>query len=279
MGKILIVGDVHGNYPKLIDALKNADYDEINDIIIFVGDLMDRGCHNARVARFVAKCKGRIHIIQGNHELQHKNMLMYYHAILSYGKEYAAMVSDIFRYFNQDSTWPVTKEACGQYKCSLEERQKIIQEPVHDFESAIRRIIVFTLAWDDINPWQIIATILETMCGDPYNAEHTLYEYFSATDKTREAMENIWTQSRSPINLNLPNEKFTKIVISHNNPFGNSIYCTDPDAEKDGHKNTLYLFGHIPVKQITTFDEKRGQCRYIDLDLSPKQVGIFTIQT
>ena len=47
MGNAFIVGDVHGNYPKLKAALQTYGYREGDDVI-FVGDLMDRRYYNAK---------------------------------------------------------------------------------------------------------------------------------------------------------------------------------------------------------------------------------------
>ena len=49
MNDIYVVGDVHGNYPKLNTALYDAGYLSGDDVI-FAGDLMDRGCYNGKVA-------------------------------------------------------------------------------------------------------------------------------------------------------------------------------------------------------------------------------------
>ena len=65
MGNAFIVGDVHGNYPKLKAALQTYGYREGDDVI-FVGDLMDRGYYNAKVARYVKRLGDKGHIIQGN---------------------------------------------------------------------------------------------------------------------------------------------------------------------------------------------------------------------
>ena len=49
---IYVIGDVHGNYPKLKMALEAVDY-KPDDDLIFVGDVMDRGSYNGKVARFI----------------------------------------------------------------------------------------------------------------------------------------------------------------------------------------------------------------------------------
>lgn len=277
MRKIFAVGDVHGNYPKLMAALHSAGYEEGDDLI-FVGDLMDRGYYNAKVARFIAKLGNHAHVIQGNHEFQHKQLLPYYQTIVSAGKEYSSMVADVFRYFKPGVTWPTTAEECKDYYCSIEKRNEIIKDKGTDFESAVKRVVVYTMAWEDIRLWHIVSELLNTMCGEPYDAEHTLYEYFSATEKTRKDMEMLWLATAQELVVKLRNSQFTEAVICHNNPFGNSIWSKDPNSDKRGHQNILYLFGHIPVEGIVTFEDKESGCQYMDLDLSPKQVGIYQIQ-
>lgn len=42
-GKVYVVGDVHGYYNKLMDALDEIDFNREKDILISVGDLIDRG--------------------------------------------------------------------------------------------------------------------------------------------------------------------------------------------------------------------------------------------
>ena len=41
---IWVVGDLHGCYQLLIDRVQQIDFDKQNDLIISVGDLIDRGC-------------------------------------------------------------------------------------------------------------------------------------------------------------------------------------------------------------------------------------------
>ncbi len=72
---IFIVGDVHGNYKSLISSLEKSGCDVNADTIIFVGDVVDRGRENAKVVNFIAEHKGNIHLICGNHEYQHRQLL------------------------------------------------------------------------------------------------------------------------------------------------------------------------------------------------------------
>lgn len=72
---IFIVGDVHGNYKSLTSSLEKSGCDVNADTIIFVGDVVDRGKENAKVVNFIAEHKGNIHLICGNHEYQHRQLL------------------------------------------------------------------------------------------------------------------------------------------------------------------------------------------------------------
>jgi hypothetical protein len=43
------------------------------------------------------------------------------------------------------------------------------------------------------------------------------------------------------------------------------------------HKNTLYVFGHVPHDKVIRIDRERSGCTYLDIDLSPDKVGIVRI--
>jgi predicted phosphodiesterase len=78
MSSTYIIGDVHGNYNGLVESLQKMGWKENEDRLIFVGDLVDRGIANKKVIDFVAEHKDTVHIVLGNHELQHKKMVQYY---------------------------------------------------------------------------------------------------------------------------------------------------------------------------------------------------------
>lgn len=63
---IFFVGDIHGEYDLLMDALKLAGYTE-KDHVFCVGDLIDRGPQNLQVlAKFLYN--PRFHSVRGNHD-------------------------------------------------------------------------------------------------------------------------------------------------------------------------------------------------------------------
>ncbi len=66
LGRDLIVGDVHGHFSKLQQALAAINFDEDRDRLISVGDLVDRGSESHQVLDWLAK--PWLHAVMGNHE-------------------------------------------------------------------------------------------------------------------------------------------------------------------------------------------------------------------
>jgi serine/threonine protein phosphatase 1 len=65
-GKDYVIGDVHGRYDLVYEALAKANFDETKDRLFCVGDLIDRGVYSDHVAEFLSK--PYIHAVRGNHE-------------------------------------------------------------------------------------------------------------------------------------------------------------------------------------------------------------------
>lgn len=65
-GRDLVVGDLHGEYHQLMEALDGVSFDDTNDRLIAVGDLIDRGQDSPRCLELLAE--PWFHSIQGNHE-------------------------------------------------------------------------------------------------------------------------------------------------------------------------------------------------------------------
>eukprot|EP00456_Euglypha_rotunda_P076618 TRINITY_DN7188_c0_g1_i7.p2 TRINITY_DN7188_c0_g1~~TRINITY_DN7188_c0_g1_i7.p2 ORF type:complete len:263 (-),score=55.54 TRINITY_DN7188_c0_g1_i7:27-815(-) len=66
-GRFLVVGDIHGEFEMLLRVLASAQYDEDRDILISVGDLIDRGPNCVEVVKFFLDHPRRFCIL-GNHE-------------------------------------------------------------------------------------------------------------------------------------------------------------------------------------------------------------------
>lgn len=65
--RTLIIGDVHGCYDELELLIQKMDFDPIDDDLIFVGDVINRGPKSLDVLKFIASHKCRV--IKGNHEI------------------------------------------------------------------------------------------------------------------------------------------------------------------------------------------------------------------
>jgi ADP-ribose pyrophosphatase YjhB (NUDIX family) len=71
--RYLIVGDVHGMFEAL-SALVASFRPRQDDVLVFVGDLVDKGPDSAAVVRFVRELAARYEVVlvEGNHEEKHR---------------------------------------------------------------------------------------------------------------------------------------------------------------------------------------------------------------
>lgn len=66
LGRDFFVGDIHGCFYKLQDAMNAANFNEKTDRIFSVGDLVDRGLESIKAIEWIEK--PFFHAVQGNHE-------------------------------------------------------------------------------------------------------------------------------------------------------------------------------------------------------------------
>ena len=64
----IIVGDVHGCFDELLDLLRNCAFDSVEDRLIFVGDLINKGPKSLETLNFVRD--GNFEVTMGNHDLK-----------------------------------------------------------------------------------------------------------------------------------------------------------------------------------------------------------------
>src|SRR4051812_41106074 len=96
MSRHIIIGDIHGCYKELLELLDLVGATD-EDIIVSVGDLVDRGPDSAAVLNFFRErcARGRAVVLMGNHERKHvRQVFSYPQEIprLQFGAEYAAAV-------------------------------------------------------------------------------------------------------------------------------------------------------------------------------------------
>ena len=70
--RILAIGDIHGNYRKLLSLWKKVEFNPSEDFLVFLGDYIDRGQSSIQVLNFVRKLKDEnpenVVLLRGNHE-------------------------------------------------------------------------------------------------------------------------------------------------------------------------------------------------------------------
>lgn len=89
-GKVVIVGDIHGQFYDLLNILRKAKFGKSNKKFVFMGDYVDRGKNQPEVVAYIFGLKVRypnsIYLLRGNHETRdctdhydfRKQMIYYY---------------------------------------------------------------------------------------------------------------------------------------------------------------------------------------------------------
>lgn len=67
MSRTLVIGDIHGNYKGLKQALERSSFDYQNDTLISLGDIVDGHSQSFEVVEELLKIKNKI-CIRGNHD-------------------------------------------------------------------------------------------------------------------------------------------------------------------------------------------------------------------
>lgn len=74
VGRDFVVGDVHGHYDALMQALSKVDFDKSRDRLFGVGDLIDRGPESLKCLQLVHE--PWFQSVLGNHEIFMQNALL-----------------------------------------------------------------------------------------------------------------------------------------------------------------------------------------------------------
>lgn len=79
MSRYIILGDIHGCFDELMDLLTRVEASD-EDMVVSVGDLVDRGPDSPRVLQwFIDRCaRGRAVVLMGNHERKHVRKVFSY---------------------------------------------------------------------------------------------------------------------------------------------------------------------------------------------------------
>lgn len=72
--RTLVVGDIHGELEKLIQVLSWANFDPVEDLLISIGDIVDRGPDPIGCIEYLI-CLPNFIWIEGNHDMEFKHYL------------------------------------------------------------------------------------------------------------------------------------------------------------------------------------------------------------
>ena len=67
LGRDFVIGDIHGAFSVVVEAIKLVQFDPKKDRLFSLGDTIDRGPESRRAQRFLST--PWVHAIRGNHVL------------------------------------------------------------------------------------------------------------------------------------------------------------------------------------------------------------------
>ena len=75
--RVLVIGDMHGNFDRLLSVFRKTKWNNDEDFLILLGDYVDRGPDNMRCLRWAMEMSQKKNVValRGNHE---EMMLAYY---------------------------------------------------------------------------------------------------------------------------------------------------------------------------------------------------------
>ena len=78
--RVLVVGDIHGMYEKLIMLMEKIQFDPEEDLLVFLGDYVDRGPDSVQCLQYVYDLQhsspDSVVCLLGNHEVMMSSYLM-----------------------------------------------------------------------------------------------------------------------------------------------------------------------------------------------------------
>ena len=114
-GKVVIIGDIHGQYYDLVEILRRVKFGKTNKKLVFMGDYVDRGKNQPEVVALLFGLKIRypnqIFLLRGNHETREctTNYDFREQVLVEYDLETYDEIMDMFDYL------PIAACVNGQY--------------------------------------------------------------------------------------------------------------------------------------------------------------------
>ena len=185
--KYYAVSDAHGFYTKLEEALRKAGFfEDPKNVLIFCGDVLDRGKEANKMVSFLLKLKeeGRLILIQGNHE----DLLVQCLQSIAGGNVYEIASGMSHHYRN--GTWDTLLQLSRMNDRDALDYPSMLIERVRN-SPFYRELLPFARDYYETeNHIFVHGWIPALMEGNPYNAT------FSYLPDWREADTTLWYRAR-----------------------------------------------------------------------------------
>lgn len=139
----LLLGDIHGRYDYLVDVFRKANVDFENDLLIQIGDIVDRGDQPFTCIDLLMKFKNRVFII-GNHDNAFLELISTGRNILGAGNGVEPTIRAwnlldpeeqygyLDGFFREQKAYHVTKDNLCFVHGGFDREQKIEGQPLHN---------------------------------------------------------------------------------------------------------------------------------------------------
>lgn len=142
--KTFCIGDIHGEYDKLEEVLKLSNFNYNEDLLITLGDIVDRGKDWRKCIDILFKIKNRIDI-RGNHD---QVFLHYIRTGVNMSSENYGSSKTIEQYEALDFKLPYEKFFKKQVAYHVDDKQRCFVHGGFDREYTIEDNLEDTLYWD-----------------------------------------------------------------------------------------------------------------------------------
>lgn len=242
--RIFAVSDVHGHCSLMKKALDEAGFEPENDqhLLIFCGDLFDRGRENREVYDFFRKLNNKV-LIRGNHDDRLLNIIKNRRA--SFYDRYNGAENTLKEFFGENCLVPIVEDELFELK--LPKYGKMA--------SNLRRMILSMIDYYETEHYIFVHGWLPTVTGE--KGETLLCPDWRAAD------EAMWTRARTTEWLNFwgvndmipektivcghrPTRLAAKVDLSRSSAdtsiyFGERMIALDAGTVRSGRVNILVI--------------------------------------
>ncbi len=185
--RVLAIGDIHGNYKRLINLWDKINFNDKEDFLVFLGDYIDRGKDSIKVLEFVMNVKNNnknVRCLMGNHELM----------FTEYYTRNGLMENNYEDWVNTHNGGDVTLKQFQDYMIRDRKKMNKLIDFIHELDVYNEEIEGFFFSHAGLDQYKPIheQTLYDLLwireeCFEEYDGEltvvigHTPTEYFNTT--------------------------------------------------------------------------------------------------